>query len=147
MVQTSWLWLPWVAMLSAGGAVGAWISWRKGRRGATVSWLGWATVPWAAYLLGLISLGFRVIDAVGDWATRFAFNPAAWVGMILAVVAAALIAAGTRLRGKQPRSSSSLASKAPRAAHGSSKREVGAGGERDPQLDEIDAILKRRGIS
>ncbi|MGI8986438.1 MAG: hypothetical protein ACR2GM_06550 [Nocardioidaceae bacterium] len=144
MVQTSWLWLPWVAMLSAGGVVGAWISWRKGRRGAAVSWLGWATVPWAAYLLGLISLGFRVIDAVGDWATRFAFNPAAWVGMVLGVVAVALIAGGTRLRGKQSRSSSA---KTPRAARGSSKREVDTDGTRDPQLDEIDAILKRRGIS
>lgn len=142
MVQTAWLWLPWVALLSAGGVVGAWVSWRKGRRGAAVSWLGWATVPWAAYLLGFISLGFRVIDAVGDWATRFAFNPAAWFGVVLAVVALALIATGTRLRGRGPHTS-----KAPRAVRGSAKGEVDSGAARDPQLDEIDAILKRRGIS
>lgn len=142
MVQTAWIWLPWVALLSAAGVAGAWFSWRKGRRGAAVSWLGWATVPWAAYLLGFIALGFRVIDAVGDWATRFVFNPAAWVGVVLAVVATALIAGGARLRGRQPR-----ARKKPRATGGSPAPEVQAGGTGDKQMDEIDAILKKRGIS
>ncbi|MDQ3628718.1 MAG: hypothetical protein M3419_07910 [Actinomycetota bacterium] len=142
MVQTAWLWLPWVAILSAGGLVGAWVSWRKGRRGVAVSWLGWATVPWAAYLLGFIALGFRVIDAVGDWATRFAFNPAAWVGVVLAIVSVALITTGTRLRARQPRPP-----RKPPAARGSSRTGVGAGGTSDPELEDIDAILKRRGIS
>ncbi len=103
-----------------------------------MTWLGWAMVPWAAFLLGFIALGFRVVSAVTAWVTRFAFNPAAWAGVVVALVAMALIAGGARLKRKQPGPKKSPASKRDSSAAGGITQGTGD--------DEIDAILKKRGI-
>lgn len=138
MSSSSWWWLPWVAIASAAALVPAVLAWRRGRRASAVRWLGWATVPWAAWLLGLVSLIARVGDALSDWTARFVFNPAAWTGLLLALVAVCLIVGGGRLarRGSgQPvvASTRSRVRAVPRAA--------------DPAEDDIEAILRKHGIS
>ena len=127
-----------MAIASAAALVPAVLAWRRGRRASAVRWLGWATVPWAAWLLGLVSLIARVGDALSDWTARFVFNPAAWTGLLLALVAVCLIVGGGRLarRGSaQPvvASTRSRVRAVPRAA--------------DPAEDDIEAILRKHGIS
>jgi hypothetical protein len=143
MVQSSWWWLPWVALASTAGLVPAVLAWRKGRRASAVRWLGWATLPWAAWMLGLVSLIARVGDAVTDWATRFVFNPAAWIGVVLAVVGVALIVGGGRLGGGRQRKSE------PASAPGlqSRPRSQVAAKATEPADDDIEAILRKHGIS
>lgn len=140
--QSSWVWLPWVVILSGLGVGAAWVAWRAGRRAAAVRRIGWATLPWAAWLLALFPLVTRVADAFAGWATRFVFNPTAWIGMIVGVVGVAMIVAGTRFGGTEPPVLSRL-------RRGGADRPAvqQSGAERDPEIDEIDAILKRRGIS
>lgn len=142
MVQSSWWWLPWVALASAAGVVPAVLAWRKGRRASAVRWLGWATLPWAAWLLGLVSLIARVGDAVTDWATRFVFNPAAWIGVVLAVVGVALIVGGGRVAGGRR---SSEPGSAP-GVQSRPRRQVAARST-EPADDDIEAILRKHGIS
>ena len=127
-----------MAIASAAALVPAVLAWRRGRRASAVRWLGWATVPWAAWLLGLVSLIARVGDALSDWTARFVFNPAAWTGLLLALVAVCLIVGGGRLarRGSaQPvvASARNRVRAVPRAA--------------DPAEDDIEAILRKHGIS
>jgi hypothetical protein len=143
MVQSSWWWLPWVALASTAGLVPAVLAWRKGRRASAVRWLGWATLPWAAWMLGLVSLIARVGDAITDWATRFVFNPAAWIGVVLAVVGVALIVGGGRLGGGRQRRSE------PDSAPGvqSRPRSQVAAKATEPADDDIEAILRKHGIS
>jgi hypothetical protein len=142
MVQSSWWWLPWVALASAAGVVPAVLAWRKGRRASAVRWLGWATLPWAAWLLGLVSLIARVGDAISDWSTRFVFNPAAWIGVVLAVVGVALIVGGGRLAGGRR---SSEPDSAP-GVQSRPRRQVAARST-EPADDDIEAILRKHGIS
>jgi len=124
----TWLLLPWVAAASAVLAAVAVLAWRRGRRGTAVRWIGLSLLPWAAWLLGLVSLIARVSDAATDWARRFAFSPSAWVGVALAVVAMALVLLGGRL-GTRARPAPSR----PPAA--------------DTGDDDIEALLRKHGIS
>lgn len=141
MVQSSWWWLPWVAMASAVGLVPALLAWRKGRRASALRWLGWATLPWAAWLLGVVSLVARVTDAFADWSARFVFNPAAWTGMVLALVGVGLILVGTRLGGSRDRG----AEDATAPVESRPRRQLSK--KADPAEDDIEAILRKHGIS
>jgi hypothetical protein len=144
-MSSSWWWLPWVALASAVGVVPAVLAWRRGRHASALRWIGWAIVPWAAWLLGLVSLVARVSDAFVDWTARFVFNPAAWVGIILSVIATALIVGGARVAGR------GRADKP--AGQGTGRPATKAGGrpavaaKADPEDEDIEAILRRHGIT
>jgi hypothetical protein len=71
-MSSSWWWLPWVALASAVGVVPAVLAWRRGRHASALRWIGWAIVPWAAWLLGLVSLVARA----GRLATKAGGRPA-----------------------------------------------------------------------
>jgi hypothetical protein len=135
---SSWWWLPWVAIASAAALVPAVLAWRRGRRASAVRWLGWATVPWAAWLLGLVSLVARVSDAFGDWAARFVFNPAAWTGLLLALVALCLIVGGGRLARRAGAEPAKVNGRGPTRAVARAT---------EPAEDDIEAILRKHGIS
>jgi len=126
-------WLPWTIALSGAGLVAVWWAWRRKDRAAAVRRLGWALLPWAALLLGLFGLVFRVVDAITDWLARFAFNPAAWLGVIVAMIAVGLIMLGGRLSrrgGETPKKPSALAR---------SRSD-------DDDIADVEAILRKRGI-
>lgn len=131
--------LPWAAALSAVALYFAWRSYRAASYRRTVRRLGWALVPWALWLVGLLRLVLRIGSALSDWAAGFAFNPSVWLGIAIGALAALLIVAG----GGRRRT----------AVEAGSTRAVGAGrpGRRQPVVDEdvddIDAILRKHGIS
>lgn len=138
--QTSLWWLPWVLALSGLATWAALAAWRRSERAVAVRRLGWAIVPWAGWLLGLFTLGWRVVDAFGDWGTRFVFNPAAWLGFVAGGVSVVLIWAGYHFSGDadepKPRR------KRRRAVEAGDSGDSGAG-----EFADIEAILKKRGIS
>ena len=125
-------WLPWTAALSVVGLVAAWRAWRRHDRAAVVRRVGYALLPWAALLLGLYGLVWRVGSAVTLWAGRFVFDPTAWLGIATAVVSTGLILVGRRLAG--PRRST------PPPA-------VGKGSSSTDELDDVEAILRKHGIT
>jgi hypothetical protein len=137
--QTSLWWLPWVVGLSAIATWWALSAWRRGEHAAAARRFGWAIAPWAAWLLGLFTLGWRVGDAFGDWGQRFVFNPAAWLGFILAGVAVVLIWVGARFRGDTDDESESPRKRRRAVESGSSSG--------SDEFADIEAILKKRGIT
>ncbi|MGI8613020.1 MAG: hypothetical protein ACR2KL_03605 [Nocardioidaceae bacterium] len=139
--QTSWWWLPWVVLLSGGCGAAAWHAWHTGRRAVAVRRMGWATLPWAAWLLGLVTVVWRVGSALGDWLTRFVLNPAAWLGVALALVGVSLVAVGTVAA---RRGIGETVSQRPRRALRSKAKPVAKDATGD--FAEVEDILNRRGI-
>ncbi|QNN55169.1 cellulose synthase [Nocardioides mesophilus] len=123
------------------GLVGSVLLWR--RRGAASGLRGaaWALVPLAAALTGTLRLGWQVLDAVVEWATRLVFSPAVWAGLVLAGISATLFVVSGVLRGRR---TADAARRAPGTAALPPQRGRPAVGDDD--LDAITALLKKHGI-
>jgi hypothetical protein len=128
--------------LSVLGGIYTW--WALRHRGvvATVRAAGLTLLPVAAWLTGLLQVFGEVGDALGHWLTRLVFDPTTWLGIILAVVAVVLIGGANMLgRRGEPRQK-------PRARRTTAPKAVSPTTQHDPLIDdEIQAILKKRGIS
>ena len=108
-----------------------------GLRGA-----GYTLLPVAAWLTGVLELAFDVADSVGRWAVHVVFSPTVWLGVVLAGVSAALFGAAAVLGRKQPAGGRKVA--APPAVRSRGKGPAAIG---DDDLDDIEAILRKHGIS
>lgn len=130
--------------VTAVGLLGSWGAYR--RRGAASGMRGaaWSLVPLGAYLTGLTK-----------FLADLAFGPVKWAGVaVLALGAVLYMASGVMLRrGKSPDASARPAAKAGADRRGTAAkaRPKGAvergGAAADPDLAEIEQILKNRGIS
>jgi MFS superfamily sulfate permease-like transporter len=130
---------------------GIW-TWKAFRRRGPASGLraaGFTLLPAAAWLTHTLQLFTEILGAVGDWATSLVFNPFTWLGIALAGVSVVLFGASSFLSARQ------LGGRPDRPA-----RELGAGkpaagkpasGKGAPAIDddlaEIEALLRKRGIS
>ena len=111
-----------------------------GLRGAALTLL-----PLAAYLTDTLRMFTRIGDAVGDWATGLVFSPSVWLGVIVAGVSVLLLGASrvaasrgigatpARARAEEPK--------------GKKARAVEPSAPVDDDMAEIEAILRKRGIS
>jgi hypothetical protein len=118
------------------GLLGSWAAYRRRGVASGMRGVAWSTVPLAAYLTGL---------------TRFlsdlALSPVKWVGVVLFGVGAVLyMTSGVLLRkggtpGAEPERKSAPRGRAQPAAVEQRKPAL------DPDLAEIEKILKDRGIS
>lgn len=135
-------WQALALALTAGGGAWTWYAFRhrgvaSGLRGASITLL----VP-AAYLTGTLELAGEVTSSVADWAAGVVFSPVVWLGIVLAGIAAVLfvVSGWMSKRGtgvaKAPQEKALPAGKAP-----------ASGPVVDDELAEIEAILKKRGIS
>jgi hypothetical protein len=125
------------------GLAGSWGAYR--RRGAASAMRGtaWSLVPMAAYLTGLTA-----------WATDLVFSPVKWAGMALLGLAGVLyMVSGVLLRrGAGSAEAERTADGQAAAPKGERSRGKGALERRqapdvDPDLADIENILRRRGIS
>lgn len=122
------------------GGIGTWIAYRRRGLGAGLQGAGLSLLPLAALLTGSLEMLGRVVDAVGDWATALVLSPAVWVGIVVAGTAVLLVGSGRALsaRSSGPR---------PVRSRAGSSRPVGPAPAADDDLAEIEALLRRRGIS
>lgn len=141
-------WQALTLVLTVAGLVGTGLLWRA--RGPVVGlrMLAVTLLPAAAYLTGTLRLVWEVGDAVVSWAVRLAFSPAVWLGVSLAGVSFVLFVLasflGRRGIGGRRRADPQL----PSTRSGQPVRQTpDAADADDAGLDEIEAILKRHGIS
>ncbi|MGB0190558.1 MAG: hypothetical protein ACPF9W_06285 [Nocardioides sp.] len=142
----------WTALALALTIVGGLYTWRAYRRrglAAGMRGAGLTLLVPAAWLTDTLRMFTRIVDAVGDWALGLVFSPLVWVGVVLGGLGAVLLVVSgiltSRQLGTTARSGSS-------AAQG--PKEVGAAERRakgepaiDDDLADIEALLRRRGIS
>jgi hypothetical protein len=134
--------------LSVLGGIYTW--WALRHRGVTaaVRGAGLTLLPLAAWLTGLLQVFGDIADSLAHWLTRLVFSPSVWLGMIIGFVAVVLIgganAVSRRVPGDKP-------DRRNRKADDAAPKSVTRAAKHDPLIDdemaEIQAILKKRGIS
>jgi hypothetical protein len=109
----------------------------SGLRGA-----GLTLLPLAALMTDTLKLLVNLGVDIGDWAVGLVFSPLVWLGIILAGTAVVLFGAGTLLQ----RRALPAAPERKALPKGGGNASKGAPAI-DDDLADIEAILKRRGIS
>ena len=147
--------LPLCVGLTLLGIIATGVAWRRGNKGRVVQGVGLALAPIALYFSGLLRLLWNGIVAVGTWASNLIFSPAIWFGMallglsVVLWVVGGLVARRAAPRAKEtakatPGTSTTAAlptkGRTGRAPAGKQQPEV------DPEMAEIEALLKSRGI-
>jgi hypothetical protein len=111
--------------------------------------VAWSLLPAAAGLTGTLRLLWRIGNEIVDWAVRLVLSPLVWGGIVLAgislclfVLTAALRArgAGSRPRDRRQRLTAERSAPAARPVPPEKKPQ-------DDDMDDIEAILRRHGIS
>ncbi|SDE44204.1 hypothetical protein [Auraticoccus monumenti] len=163
--------LPLCLALALIGLLATVVLWRSRRasRGRVLQGLAWTLAPVALYLTGLLRMVWDAVVTVARWAGQIVFSPTVWAGFSLLAVAVVLFVVGSLLvrrshlradpKGKAVgRGGATSATAATASGTGRQQPAVGAkqsppaGGKKkaaaseDPEMDEIEALLKSRGI-
>ncbi len=161
--------LPICVALSLLGVIVTGVAWRQHRTGRAIQGVGLVIAPVALYLSGLLRVVWDFVVGVVAWAGRLAFSPPVWIGLGLLGLAVVLWVVGGVLAKRSAvrrRADPAVGSKkgAPAVASGRSSTASGAtsgsGGSTikrpakkgaaaepaDPEMAEIEALLKSRGI-
>jgi len=135
----------WTALaLLLSGAGGFWTVHAFRTRGvaAGLRGAGLTLLPLAALMTGTLELLVDLGVDIGDWAVGLVFSPLVWLGIILTGTAVLLFGAGTLMQRRAlPPAPERKA--LPKAGGATSKGAPAI----DDDLADIEAILKRRGIS
>ena len=140
------------------GIIASGIAWRRGNRGRVVQGVGLSLAPIALYLSGLLGLFWNGVVAVGAWAAALVFSPLVWAGLALLGLCLVLWVVGgllARRRAPTPSVRAGAKTSATSGAGGtpalpakghSGRAPAGQQTEVDPELAEIEALLRSRGI-
>jgi hypothetical protein len=145
-------WVAFGAALTVAGLLAAVLVAKRRGPGPGLRTAGWALLPLAAGLTGLLRLAGDIVDSVGRWAVRLVFSPTVWLGVVVAGAGALLWLAGTAISarsrrkgvgsGPAPTLPSGSTPSGPPAARGRGKQPA-----LDEDQDDIEAILRKHGIS
>jgi hypothetical protein len=134
--------------LTVVGGIYTWFTFRNRGFVPGLRGVGLTIIPVALLLTDTLQLATDIGGDIGSWVGNFAFSPAAWLGIILAVVSAACFVAAGFLAERGVGSS--------RTEEKRSRKELGPGkpakkepvlADVDPEMAEIEALLRKRGIT
>ena len=133
-------WAALTAVLTALGAAWTWYAFRNRGAASGLRGAGLTLLPPAAWLTGTLEMFTEIGGSVADWATHLVLSPIVWAGIVLTGLSVVLLgsSAALRERGRGGKSQAPKALACGPAPHG------------QPGLDDrddIEAILKRRGIT
>jgi len=142
-------WAALTAVLTALGAAWTWYAFRhrgiaSGLRGA-----GLTLLPPAAYLTGTLEMFTEIGTSVAGWATSLVLDPRVWAGIVLAGLSVLLLGTSAALRSRGRGGKPGAVRGTPDAQQPPALPPSGGRGEPaiDDDLSDIEAILKRRGIT
>lgn len=137
-------WQALTLVLTIAGLVSTGLIWKARGPVSGLRMLAVALLPAAAYLTGTLRLIWEIGDAFVTWATRLAFSPTVWIGVVLAGISVALFLTAGMLRRR------GLGASRPRrekALPADTSRAPAKAPQQDDDMADIEAILKRHGIS
>jgi hypothetical protein len=127
--------------LTTFAAVWSVVAYRRRGMPGLVRGAGLMLLPLGLLLTGLLLLALRVVDAVVLWASRLAFRPTVWLGMVILAIAIVLVKAGKGPRTRPTPTPGKLATARSVKVVGS-RRYVP---DPDAELAEIEHLVRRRG--
>jgi hypothetical protein len=129
------------------GGIYTWFAFRNRGFVAGLRGVGFTIIPVALLLTDTLQLLGDVGGAIGDWLVDFAFSPAAWLGIILALLSVTCFVAAGFLaeRGVGAKAGDEKPRKALEKGRGRKAEAVLA--DVDPEIAEIEALLRKRGIT
>jgi hypothetical protein len=130
------------------GGIYTWFAFRSRGFVAGLRGVGFTIIPVALLLTDTLEMATKIGSAVGDWVGNFAFSPASWLGIILALVSVTCFVAAGFLAERGVGASPSEAKPSRKAlgkGKGTKKEPVLA--DVDPEMAEIEALLRKRGIT
>jgi hypothetical protein len=153
--------LPLCVAIALIGIVLAGVAWRRGNKGRVVQAAALVVIPFGLYLTGLLTVLWNFVVDLVRWAVHLVFSPLHWIGfgiialsLVLFVIGAVLArlrtgakAADKKVAGKPsggalPRSGTASGPRAAGKAVSTRKQDPDV----DPEMAEIEALLKSRGI-
>ncbi|SDO08802.1 hypothetical protein SAMN05192576_3296 [Nocardioides szechwanensis] len=143
--------VTWAALaltLTLLGGIWTWIAYQRRGLPAALKGAGLTLLPLAAYLTKTLQMLTEIGDAVVDWATSLVFSPVVWLGVVLAGVGVVLFGVGRALEQRRgPEPTSRTESPTPSEKSLPAARQKRAAPAIDDDLAEIEALLRKRGIS
>ena len=137
-------WAALTLSLTVLGGIWTWSAFRRRGLASGLRALAFTLLPLAAYLTRTLRMFTRIGQAVADWAASLVLNPMVWSGIVVAGISVALFVVSGFLRGRGDGGK--------QVARGRRGGELPSGGtQRGPAADddmaEIEALLRKRGIS
>jgi hypothetical protein len=143
----------WVALtlsLTVLGGIYTWFAFRSRGFVAGLRGVGFTIIPVALLLTDTLEMATKIGSAVGDWVGNFVFSPASWLGIILAAVSVTCFVVAGFISDRAVGAGESGASgENPRQAlaKGQGTKKEPALSDVDPEMAEIEALLRKRGIT
>lgn len=140
--------------LSILGGIYTWFAFRSRGFVAGLRGAGITIIPLALLLTDTLEMVTKIGSAVGDWALHLAFSPVNWLGIILAAVSVVCFVVagflsdrgvGAGRTGDAGESGEKPARKELAKGKGTKKEPVLS--DVDPEMAEIEALLRKRGIT
>ena len=104
MGYDSIFWLPICAVLTGAGLVLSYYAGRSRGYRSMLRGVAWSLIPLAAYLTGSVKMLWKIGDAIGNFASGFAFSPERWAGVgVVALAFVLFVATGGRQRRRAAR--------------------------------------------
>ena len=143
-------WQAFGVTLTVLGLVLSVLLWRRRGAASGLRGIAWSLLPLAAAMTGLLRVAWEVADSVSSWAVRLVFSPVVWGGIVVAGVSASLFVVSGFLRRRTPGRGSRAERR--QATEGEARAVTGSGppaakAPADDDMDDIEAILKKHGIS
>ncbi|MBO0811885.1 MAG: hypothetical protein J2P23_07535 [Microlunatus sp.] len=147
--------LPICVAIALIGVILAGLAWRRGNKGRVVQAAALVVVPFGLYLTGLLTVVWQFVVGLVDWAVHLIFSPLHWIGFGILALSVVLFVVG----GLIGRFTGGAKEKAPKSVPGKASASVPGkaastkavaprkqDADIDPELAEIEALLKSRGI-
>lgn len=122
------------------------VAYRRRGLAAGLQGAGLTLLPLAAYLTRTLRMFTRIVDAVTDWATSLVFSPTVWLGVVVAGVSVLLLGAARVVGRRSAPRETALPSPGRKAATAPADSSHPAAPV-DDEMAEIEALLRKRGIS
>ena len=138
-------WAALTLSLTVLGGIWTWQALRRRGLASGLRALAFTLLPLAAYLTRTLRMFTRIGEAVADWAASLVFNPLVWSGVVVAGISVALFVVSGLLRAREV--GDRKVARGRRSGELPAAPSTSRGPAADDDMAEIEALLRKRGIS